>query len=681
MSVPRGFVDREQERAGVLADVESVRSAGDHGVFVFQGIAGVGKTALMLWCVQQLAPSFDLVLDASMGASAEVRTVEEVLELFLLRLGVQAVPPSREGKLAVYRAQTAGRDVLLVLDDVDSAESLEELLPSSPGSVVLATSRRRLEAFELAGFTVVPIEVLTTDFGVELLSAGLAPAVVAEAGADLAAIAELCGNLPLALTIVRAQLRARRQERPADLLGRLRSAESLLAEFVVDEERKLEFVYETSYTSLGALDQKLYRRLGLHPGRQFPRWAAAALVDEDERDAVPAALRSLVRATLISEPAEPDRETATAARDRYDIHSIIQRHAQGLVHEHEHAADARNARRRLAEAYLEFAVARDLVLSGRLRFGPLFGGAVSPAHEGDGAYARAMAELETERANLGRIVTMASEAGLAELVWQLAEALVTFLFHRGYHADAITVYTTGLAAAATVRRDTGDARPLLKMHAELGTALFAAHAHEEATEQFEQAAQLAGELGDDPAALATLAKMFVWKGLVHRRLGRLDAAITAMERSAALVADPRFPGGLRVREERLLDMNSAPILAGLGRTAEAIAAGERAVAHFERDGERGNYAKSVANLGEVLLTADPGQRERAESLLRAALVLEEQLGILDFEAGTRELLGTLLNERDATEEGDRLLVRAAELYELLADRRGAALRARLRAAG
>lgn len=381
MSVPRGFVDREDERAQVLAEVAAARSAGEQGVIVFQGIGGVGKTALMLRCVKQLAPTFDVVLDASMGASSEARSAEEILELFLLRLDVSPVPASRAGKLAVYRAATADRNVLVVLDDVDSAESLAELVPSSPASVVLATSRLRLEAFEFAGFAVLPLDVLTPEFGIELLGMGLAPAIVADARADLGAITELCGNLPLALTIVRAQLRSRRHERPADLLGRLRSAKSLLAEFVVDEERKLEFVYETSYATLTEPGRRLYRRLGLHPGRQFPAWAAAALVDADERDVVAGTLRALVRATLISELAMTGSATERVPQ-RYEIHSMIQRHAAGLVDEHEHAADARHASRRLTVAYLEFAAARELVLSSRLRFGPLFDGRIAPAHEG-----------------------------------------------------------------------------------------------------------------------------------------------------------------------------------------------------------------------------------------------------------------------------------------------------------
>lgn len=49
--------------------------------------------------------------------------------------------------------------------------------------------------------------------------------------------------------------------------------------------------------------------------------------------------------------------------------------------------------------------------------------------------------------------------------------------------------------------------------------------------------------------------------------------------------------------------------------------------------------------------AGPEHSSRAESLLRTALALEEELGIVDFEAGTCELLGSLLNRDGGTEEG------------------------------
>ncbi|WP_409186570.1 NB-ARC domain-containing protein [Amycolatopsis sp. VS8301801F10] len=662
-SAPRRFVDREAERDELIEQVSLARAQREQGVFVLQGMGGVGKTALMLWCVRELAPSFDLVLEVSMGASAEAKTVEEILDVFLVQLEPRVTPPTLDGKLAVYRAETARRDVLVVLDDVDSAESVEQLIPASPAGVVLATSRQRLEAFEFAGFATMRLDVLSEPYGIELLSQGLDPAVAAEEERALADIAKLAGYLPLALTIAGAQLRARRHERPSALLARLESAQDFLAEFQVDRDRKLEFVYEASYQALQPREQMLYRRLGLFPGRQFPVWAASLLLGEG----TPAqdALLALSRATLVGELAD----------GRYEMHSIIHRHAQRHADEAEHPADIRNLRRALGEAYLDFASARELVLSSRLHFGSRFDGRLAPAYAGEDGYRRAVGDLETEMPNLRRIVSMAAEEGFSDLTWELAEAVANFLFQRGRYADAIAVHLLGLAAARQVCQETGDVRPLVVLHTELGKAYYSVHEHALAAEQFAFAAERTDRIAEAAVAVPVLAKTLVWQGLVHSRLGRYGTAVECLERSAQLVADPAFPAGLRLREERLLDMNGAPILAKAGRVAEGIEAAERAAAHFGADTDQANHAKSVANLGEVLSGVDDA---RAEEHLRSALAWEKELGIVDFEAYTGEVLGKLLKRTGRTEEGNVVLARAAELYELLADQRAEALRADLR---
>ncbi|MFD2474774.1 NB-ARC domain-containing protein [Amycolatopsis silviterrae] len=418
-SAPRRFVDRVAERGELIERASRARAQREQGVFVLQGMGGVGKTALMLWGVRDLAPSFDLVLEVSMGASAEAKTVEEILDVFLVQLDARVTPPTFDGKLAVYRAETARRDVLVVLDDVDSAESVEQLLPGSPAGVVLATSRQRLEAFEFAGFTTVPLDVLSEPYGIELLSQGLDPAVAVEDERALAEIAKLTGCLPLALTIAGAQLRARRHERPSALLARLESAQDFLAEFEVDRDRKLEFVYEASYQTLQPWEQLLYRRLGLFPGRQFPGWAASLLLGEGAP--VSDTLLALSRATLVGELAD----------GRYEMHAIIHRHAQRHADEEEHPADVRKLRRGLAAAYLDFAAARELVLSSRLHFGSRFDGSVAPAHAGEDSYRRAVGDLETEMPNLRRIVSMAAEEGRPRRTrWSAAEAPVRFSYRQ-----------------------------------------------------------------------------------------------------------------------------------------------------------------------------------------------------------------------------------------------------------
>ncbi|MFE3781094.1 NB-ARC domain-containing protein [Amycolatopsis sp. NPDC059090] len=659
-AAPRYFVDRADECRNLIERALAGRSGERPGVIVVQGIGGVGKTAVMVRCAQELQPSFDQVLDVSMSASSQAKTVEQVLDIFLLQLEAKLIPPTLDGKIAVYRTETSRRNVLVVLDDVDSAESILDLLPDSPGSVVLATSRLRAEAFEVHGFATMRLQVLSEGHGVELLSHGLDPAVIAEEERALAGIARLSGYLPLALTIAGAHLRVRRHERPEALLRRLESERDLFAQFTVDGARKLEFVYDASYRALAPLEQQLYRRLGLHPGVRFSSWVVPVLLEEPDRPFAVDALFALHRWTLVVESGE-----------QHEMHSLVHLHARGLANKHEHPADVAEICRRLAEAYLDYAVARALALSSRRQFGPRFDGRVAPAYEADcDGHRRAVADLESEAANLREVVAMASDAGFADLTWQLAEALTNFLFQRSRYADAIVVQLLGLSAARTVYAETGAVRPLIVMHTELGKAYFAAYRHGRAAGQFAAAAERIAELGDDADALTMLAKTFAWQGLVHNRMEEYEAAIEYFTRSAELVANPGFPDRLRSREERLLDMNGAPILAKLGRLPEAVAAGERAVAHFESDPDLHNYAKSLANLGEVLAAAADS---RAEGTLRAALALEQELELVDFEAHTAAILGRLL----PPEDGARLIERAAALYEHLADQRAQALRAEI----
>jgi SpoVK/Ycf46/Vps4 family AAA+-type ATPase len=87
-------VNREAELAMLREEILRGFDIGEQGVFVLVGLPGVGKTMLALECAYQVLELFpDGALCATMGASAEAVTADEVLALLLTQLGVQKLPP------------------------------------------------------------------------------------------------------------------------------------------------------------------------------------------------------------------------------------------------------------------------------------------------------------------------------------------------------------------------------------------------------------------------------------------------------------------------------------------------------------------------------------------------------------------------------------------------------------
>lgn len=165
-------------RAGEVARVAhlSLTSPTCVPVVVVDGAAGIGKTALAVHVAHRIADRFpDGQLHVDLRR--EPPGSADLLARLLHRLGVQDVPAGPEDRAAAWRAELAGRRVLLVLDSATSAEQVIPLLPGSPGCMVLVTaeSRLRLDAVETIG-----LEPLSTAESATLFRMG-AP----EASADV----------------------------------------------------------------------------------------------------------------------------------------------------------------------------------------------------------------------------------------------------------------------------------------------------------------------------------------------------------------------------------------------------------------------------------------------------------------------------------------------------------------
>ncbi len=174
------------------------------------GMAGIGKTAFAVHAAHQLAPRFPdgqvfLPLHAHTPGLRPLDPAAARASL-LQTAGIPAaqIPPALEARMALWRDHVAGKQLLLLLDDAADSEQVRPLLPGTPGSLVLVTSRRHLTALEDA--RPVSLDSLEPGEATELLVRLAARPDLEANDMAVAQIARLCGCLPLAVGMLARQL-------------------------------------------------------------------------------------------------------------------------------------------------------------------------------------------------------------------------------------------------------------------------------------------------------------------------------------------------------------------------------------------------------------------------------------------------------------------------------------------
>ncbi|HEX8867361.1 MAG TPA: hypothetical protein VF821_17010 [Lentzea sp.] len=237
-------------------DAELAELSGGSGLTVVSGLAGVGKTELVLRHAESGEfPGGKLFVDLQDYDDERRVTPAQALEEFLIALGVREIPATEAARTALFRTVTAQREpMLVVIDNARSAATVRPLLPGNHRTIV--TSRHRLNGLDDA----------------DHLELGVLPADEATSLVGDADVAELCGRLPLALRIMAA---LRRSDPGHDWAAELREVQLDLLDD--GDDRSVRAAFELSYRALTQEQRRCFRFCAMIPGLVVTSEAAAVL--------------------------------------------------------------------------------------------------------------------------------------------------------------------------------------------------------------------------------------------------------------------------------------------------------------------------------------------------------------------------------------------------------------------
>jgi tetratricopeptide (TPR) repeat protein/transcriptional regulator with XRE-family HTH domain len=638
-SLPRDIASFTGRRQELEQLAESAMTAGGVvSIHAIGGMAGVGKTAFAVHAAHRLADRFPggqvfLPLHGHTPGQQPVDPADALASL-LLTVGVPPaqIPPGPEERSALWRDRVAGKPLLIVLDDAASSEQVRPLLPGAGGNLVLVTSRRHLSALDDA--MAVSLDILWPGDAAALFVRLAARAALNPGDAAVMEIARLCGFLPLAIGMVARQLRHHPAWTAAGRAAELASARDRL-QLMETENLSVAAAFDLSYAILSEDQQRLFRRLGLHPGADIDDYAAAAL-DGIGLTAARRGLEDLYDQYLLTE----------LAQGRYRLHDLIREHARALAGRLDTGDDRDAATGRLLDYYEQAAAVANVCILRRPRPGAAADGERPTAVPALSDMEQALAWARAERASLLACVDHAAAAGQHARVIALTAGISGLLRQDGWWADAIARHTAAIGAAqhlgdrlgqanalsdlGEVRRMTGDfpaaaqaQEEALGIFRELGERLGQAHAlhclgavrsvtddFPAAARALDEALSLYRELGDGLGQAKVLAPL----GGVRRLMGDYPAAVRALEEALSISRDL----GDRLGEAHALnDLGITRYL--MGEPEAALQAQGEALGIYRDLGFRLGQANALFGLGSV--------RQLTGDYPAAARALDEALGI------------------------------------------------------
>ena len=615
-------------RGEALAKLDALVDGREHDrspvIVTITGMPGVGKTALAIHWAHRMADRFPdghLFIDLRGYSERAALSPQEALGQALRALGVPSrrIPADADELAALYRTQLAARQMLVVLDDAASSAQVRPLMPGTSSCLVVVTSRNNLEGLVAsAGARTVPLGVLPAEEALDLVGA-VAGRARTEAEPEAAAeLIQLCARLPLALSIVAANLATRPQQTVADTVRAL-SAGDRLSRLALGEDvgGAVGATFDLSYRGLSDDLRRAFRLLGLIEGPTFTAEATGALLAVTP-EAAGQLLHRLEAANLLQ----------AVRHGRYRLHELLREYARRRSAADDDPLVQESAIQRLATWYLSTAQQAGRFLDRYRR--TIRQELTEPPDNVDPVERRQhLTWFMLERANLMAVIRQASRFRWDQLTWELADALYDFLELHSHSADNLEAHRLGLQAAQRERhhlaqffmyhhialsyRDLGQYRlafaeakhaydiskriqdrygeacaldDFARIHYPIGE-------YQEALKTAQEALRIRRDIGDRHGEATTLDTL----SIVHLRLSQYQEAWNHAD--AALPIHREL--GDRRGEGETLD-NLARIYGGWGRHKKALAWAERALTIRRELGDRHGEAETLALLGSLHLS-------------------------------------------------------------------------------
>lgn len=459
--------------------------------------------------------------------------------------------------------------------------------------------------------------------------------------------------MPIALCVAAARLSTRPQWPISRLVGVLSDEKRRLSALSIADEASVQASFDLSFGELDAETARVYRLLGLHPGRDFGIGLAAAAIDRPTMETEDA-LDSLVISSLLTD----------VGPDRFRFHDLTRVHARQRAAEQEDKPARASALRRMLNWYLDNVFEADLaIIPNRRRIRPRRDHVdESPSQFADAR--DALDWVEQELANVVATMRAAVEEGWWPEVWEFCEGLWGFFLYRKHYRQWEKTHKWAVTAARRCEDPVAEAR----MHVQLGYAYLNTERFEDAKDQFTaslDAAQASKDLDGEATAWEHL-------GVVAQSTGDHQHALECFTRALRLAERSGQRRGVVLHLRRIGEASAA-----LGRPQEAIGHLERSAAEALAIGDVVLHARSQTRLGDTYLAL--GRAGEAARLLEKAARTLHSSGADPYYA---EALESLAESR--LREGDphaaRIhLSRALEIYHGSRDPKAHRVEARITA--